>query len=196
MLNPGEVLYQDAATNGGLTAPIVAASFLRQYRDMITQRVLLFKHGGVDQKVDVLDLMIKNKQVGVVVVEKEGEEKEHCWEPFPPLIRQRTSFAVAWLKGEIFCIGIGNSSIPNWQYNVSAAATGGWSHVGRFTSTTLVVVEVVPLLRIPRVNRIIGIEFEKEKLPAKLRDVDDVEEDKELVTMLYNIYKSEYGQRK
>ena len=42
---PGEVLYQDDNVNnnqeGGVGAPIVAASYLRQYRDMTKQRVML-----------------------------------------------------------------------------------------------------------------------------------------------------------
>ena len=31
--------------------------------------------------------------------------KEHCWEVCPPLLHERTTFAVAWLRGEIFSIG-------------------------------------------------------------------------------------------
>ena len=73
--NPGEVLYQDAATNGG--APIVAASFLRQYRDMTRQRVLLMGGSVVVlgsvvavNRVDMLDTFPKPK------TEEEKEEEE------------------------------------------------------------------------------------------------------------------------
>ena len=103
--NLGEVLYQE---NAG-SAPIVAASYLRQFRDVTTQRVMLMGGGGGRNRVDMLDVMVKVKDDGEE--EKgggeEGEEviKEHCWEVCPQLLHERTWFAVAWLRGEIFSIG-------------------------------------------------------------------------------------------
>ena len=106
--NPGEVLYQDAATNGG--APIVAASFLRQYRDMTRQRVMLMGgsfdfSGNAVNRVDMLDTFPKPKTEEGKEEEEEvggGVKIEHLWKSCPPMLQARIWFAVEWFRGEVF----------------------------------------------------------------------------------------------
>ena len=112
--NPGEVLHQDAATNGG--APIVAASFLRQYRDMTRQRVLLMGgcvdiYGFVEvNRVDMLDTFPKPKTEEGKEEEEEGGgvKIEHLWESCPPMLLARKWFSVEWFRGEVFSFSSSN----------------------------------------------------------------------------------------
>ena len=123
---PGEILYQeqqepannknkkvDAGGGGGgekekeETVTIVAGNYLRQFRDMLKQRVMVMGGHGGSNRVDMLDVVVVSSKSKTGGGGGEEKETEHRWVRCPPLLHDRNYLASAWLKGEVFCISKG-----------------------------------------------------------------------------------------
>ncbi len=96
---PGEVLYQGPSysdcnwvsgeSDEGPEVTILAASYLRQHRDMMTPRVMLMGELTINHAltscVDAFNVIVRNAEIEGRNSEDDEEKKQYRWNVCPPL---------------------------------------------------------------------------------------------------------------